>query len=96
VLFNGTATVNSNMRVGFDDQASRDIPLVAATGQQVLQQSQLLPGTYKPANALSRFNTLTPVAAGAWTLEITDTRTAGTGPATILTDWSMSIIGLAG
>ena len=96
VLFNGTATVNSNMRVGFDDQASRDIPLVAATGQQVLQQSQLLPGTYKPANALSRFNTLIPVAAGAWTLEITDARAPGSGPATILTDWSMSIIGLAG
>lgn len=96
VLFNGTTTVNSSMRVGFDDQASRDIPLTQATGQQVLQQSQLLPGTYRPSNPLSAFNTNTPVSAGTWILEITDMRTANSGPATILTDWSMSMIGLAG
>ena len=96
VLFNGVTTVNAGLTVGFDDQSNSNIPTIPVSGQQVVQQSRLLSGTYRPANLLSRFNSPTQVPAGAWTLEITDKRAAGSGAATTLTGWGMSIIGLAG
>lgn len=96
VLFNGLTTVNAGLSVGFDDQSNSNIPTVPVSGQQVVQQSRLLSGTYRPANVLSRFNSPTVIPPGAWTLEITDKRAAGSGPATTLTGWSLSIIGLAG
>jgi len=96
VLFNGMTTVNAGLAVGFDDQSNSNIPTIPVSGQQVVQQSRLLSGTYRPANLLSRFNSPTQIPPGAWTLEITDKRAAGSGAATTLTGWGMSIIGLAG
>jgi subtilisin-like proprotein convertase family protein len=96
VLFNGLTTVNPALAVGFDDQSNTAIPSVSQPGQQGAPQSRLLPGTFRPASTLSRFNSLSRVAAGTWTLEIKDNRSQGSGPASTLTGWGMSIIALAG